>query len=261
MGWDGRCNVDSEKRCRCLRSFLFTNSPPPNPPTNPSPIFPQAQEYRRKLKKEDSIQSNSSFWEEIIASHELAEGGIDLRAHKQVSELLWEGIPSHMRGRVWVGLVGNPLNLTEEVFDELKTVEGEEALASASLDIARTWPRLTALFSEGGAFYDSMLHILSAYAAFRSEIGYVQSMSFVAGMFLLNMEDTHAFICLASVLEKPMMRTFLSMNLEQMQVYVKALDLLVAEFVPKLHEAFVRYNIPHEAYLTDWYGDLKIRAH
>lgn len=163
------------------------------------------------------------------------------------------GIPSHLRGRVWVSFVGNALNLTEDVFEELMSVEGEEeALLSASLDIARTWPQLKAMFSEGGAYYDSMLSVLSAYAAFRREIGYVQSMSFVAGMFILNMDDANAFICLANVLEKPMMRTFLTMNLENMQVYVKALDLLAAQFVPKLHEAFVRYNIPHEAYLTDW---------
>jgi hypothetical protein len=124
---------------------------------------------------------------------------------------------------------------------------------SASLDIARTWPKLKAMFSEGGAYYASMLDVLSAYAAFRPNVGYVQSMSFVAGMFILNMDDFNAFVCMAHVLERPLMRVFLAMNLEAIQVYVKALDLLVAEFAPKAHEAFTRLAIPHEAYLTDWW--------
>lgn len=55
-------------------------------------------------------------------------------------------------------------------------------------DLGRTFPQL-AFFNEGGGpLRESLQAILETYAIFRPALGYVQGMSHVAGMLLLNME-------------------------------------------------------------------------
>lgn len=56
---------------------------------------------------------------------------------------------------------------------------------------------------QGGPYYGPLHDVLGAYACYRPDIGYVQGMSFLAGMLLLNMEPSDAFICLANLLNRP----------------------------------------------------------
>ncbi len=53
---------------------------------------------------------------------------------------------------------------------------------------------------QGGPYHDSLYDILGAYACYRPDIGYVQGMSFLAAVLLLNMDASDAFICLANLL-------------------------------------------------------------
>ena len=58
-----------------------------------------------------------------------------------------------------------------------------------------------------------MLHsVLAAYVCYRPDVGYVQGMSFIAAVLILNMDAPDAFVCFANLLNKPLHRAFFSLN-------------------------------------------------
>jgi len=56
------------------------------------------------------------------------------------------------------------------------------------------------IFNENEKLKTSLKNILEAYAFYKREIGYVQGMSYLAGMLLLNMKEINAFISFCNLL-------------------------------------------------------------
>ena len=137
----------------------------------------------------------------------------------------WHGLPPSIRGKVWKLAIGNELNLTKEsyVFYERKSREKLELLSrrppptdksinSAAnepfhessvelikLDVSRTFPQLC-FFQRDGPYHEALHSVLGAYACYNTKMGYVQGMSFLTAILLLNMEAPDAFVCLANLL-------------------------------------------------------------
>ena len=144
---------------------------------------------------------------------------------------LWkQGLPPKVRGTVWMLGVGNTLNVTDELFNIcLKRakmaflqqsssnsslgssgaptpstspppvnlagageVGREDTVALIGVDLNRTFPSL-GIFQSGGPLYEPLREVLMAYACYRPDIGYMQGMSFLAAMLLLNMDSKDAF--------------------------------------------------------------------
>ena len=70
-----------------------------------------------------------------------------------------------------------------------------------TMDLARTFPNL-GMFQEQAPYYSLLKNLLGAYVFFCPEIGYVQGMSFMAAMLLLNMEPYEAFVAFANVMNR-----------------------------------------------------------
>ena len=58
-------------------------------------------------------------------------------------------------------------------------------------------------YPQGGPYHEALHDVLGAYACYRPDIGYVQGMSFLAAVLLLNLEAPDAFVCLANILNRP----------------------------------------------------------
>ncbi len=84
------------------------------------------------------------------------------------------------------------------------------------LDVARTFPRLC-MFQERGPYYDSLLHVLAAYACFRPATGYVQGMSFLAAGLLLYLDEAEAFRVLAGMLADPLLAAFVNVDVAEVR--------------------------------------------
>ena len=157
-----------------------------------------------------------------------------------------------MRGQIWELSLGNSAGVTPEAYHKIiaqisplidKNVCGtfetdEESLPvepdvepeygsiefwarSINVDLPRTYPVL-AFFHVGGPFRRPLHEVLLAYALFRPEIGYVQGMSYLVAMLLLNMDAYAAFKCLANMIEKhPHMLIFLRMDMPKVRVRVR----------------------------------------
>lgn len=111
----------------------------------------------------------------------------------------WRGVAPRSRGAVWARAIGNDLGLTDKSYAaalgrareaEARVREGKgdaedgrraEWFASIRRDVGeRTWPDLR-IFQVGGPLHESLVDVLSAYAMYRGDIGYVSgcNVSFV----------------------------------------------------------------------------------
>ena len=143
-----------------------------------------------------------------------------MKKRGKLQPLIFKGIPPPVRGDVWRRCVGNELNITEEDFHKAKQEALKDRLLQDNIlnmikvDLPRTFPKLQVsllcalrlthllfqVFQDVGPFYNELSEVLEAFAVYHKKLGYVQGMSFIAGMFLLHMDQFDTFVCLNNLL-------------------------------------------------------------
>ncbi|CDW57170.1 RabGAP-TBC domain containing protein, partial [Trichuris trichiura] len=223
------------------------------------------RELKEQLKREEQLSASVKEWSQEILPH-----WNELKSTKRVKELWENGLPPCVRGRVWQLAIGNDLNVTEgsngegecpEPSDELngESANHEGTVELIHLDVARTFPTL-GIFQKGGPFYDLLLSILSAYACYRPDVGYVQGMSFVAAVLLLNLDLYEAFVAFCNLLNRPTLLAFFRVQQSDMERYFLAYDTYFKLSLPNLHSHFVNLDVRPELYLIDWLYTLFARS-
>ncbi|CAH2265658.1 jg4908, partial [Pararge aegeria aegeria] len=114
------------------------------------------------------------------------------------------------------------------------------------LDIARTFPHLC-IFQPGGPYFDVLHELLAAYVCYRPDVGYIQGMSFIAAVLILNMEAPQAFVCFANLLDGPVLRAAFTRDGDTMQRLWKAYGTLLHHNLPSLADV-----LAPELYLLEW---------
>ncbi|KAG7330641.1 hypothetical protein KOW79_006863 [Hemibagrus wyckioides] len=237
----------------------------------------EAQKRRRQLEErvrlEESIGNAAHTW-----SQEILPNWNSMRSSKRVRDLWWQGIPPSVRGRVWSLAIGNELNITHELYDiclarakekwsasppsisatendagdaGLSHADREASLELIKLDISRTFPSLC-IFQQGGPYHDVLHSILGAYTCYRPDVGYVQGMSFIAAVLILNMNTADAFIAFANLLNKPCQMAFYRVDHSLMLTYFAAFEVFFEENLPKLFAHFKSNSLTPDIYLIDW---------
>ncbi|XP_035186620.1 TBC1 domain family member 12 isoform X3 [Oxyura jamaicensis] len=226
---------------------------------------------RERFKQEDNIASAMVIWvNEILPNWE------GMRATRRVRELWWQGLPPSVRGKVWSLAVGNELNITPELYEIFlsrakerwksfsetssendvedagaSVADREASLELIKLDISRTFPSLY-IFQKGGPYHDLLHSVLGAYTCYRPDVGYVQGMSFIAAVLILNLEEADAFIAFANLLNKPCQLAFFRVDHSMMLKYFAAFEVFFEENLPKLFLHFKSYSLTPDIYLIDW---------
>uniref|UniRef100_A0A673FXI4 TBC1 domain family member 12-like n=1 Tax=Sinocyclocheilus rhinocerous TaxID=307959 RepID=A0A673FXI4_9TELE len=131
------------------------------------------------------------------------------------------------------------------------TADRESSLDLIKLDISRTFPPLF-IFQKGGPYHDLLHSLLGAYTCYRPDVGYVQGMSFIAAVLILNLEEADAFIAFANLLNKPCQMAFFRVDHELMLKYFAAFEVFFEENLPRLFNHFKSYNLTPDLYLIDW---------
>ncbi|XP_030234546.1 TBC1 domain family member 12 isoform X1 [Gadus morhua] len=244
----------------------------------------EAQRRKRKLKerhrREESISHAINTW----TAHILPRWD-QMKCTRRVRELWWHGLPPSVRGRVWSLAIGNDLNITPELYDiflcrvkdrwrcssETSSVNDSESDGGASLadressldliklDISRTFPSLF-IFQKGGPYHEVLHSLLGAYTCYRPDIGYVQGMSFMAAVLLLNLEEGQAFITFTNLLNKPCQVTFFRVDHQLMLKYFAAFEVFFEENLPRLFRHFLANSLTPDLYLIDWIFTLYSKA-
>lgn len=135
-----------------------------------------------------------------------------------------KGVPPLLRQRVWPLLLGNALKLTPEAFElfwaraqagagSLAGLPGKEATVRLiDEDLKRTFVAL-GFFGRGEPLHDVMRKLLLTYAFYRPDIGYVQGMSFLAGILAVHIwDEALCFQCLANLLGSEHLYAFYSLK-------------------------------------------------
>ncbi|KAM8858407.1 TBC1 domain family member 12 isoform 2-T2 [Spinachia spinachia] len=236
----------------------------------------EAQRKKRQMKErhrqEDSISNAMVVW-----NNEILPQWDSVKGTRRVRDLWWQGLPPSVRGRVWSLAIGNELNITAELYEiflsrakekwrsysETSSVNDSENDGGASLadressldliklDISRTFPYLF-IFQKGGPYHDLLHSVLGAYTCYRPDIGYVQGMSFIAAVLILNLEEAEAFITFANLLNKPCQMAFFRVDHELMLKYFAAFEVFFEENLPRLFSHFQINNLTPDLYLIDW---------
>lgn len=187
---------------------------------------------------------------------------------KKTRDLWWQGLPSSVRGKVWCLAIGNDLNLTSQLYEiclsraqnrlnspepshSESDIDQESSMDVIQLDISRTFPHLC-IFQEGGPYSEVLHSLLAAYVCYRPDVGYVQGMSFIAAILILNMEQYDAFICFANLLNQPLHLAAFTLNQSQMQAYYNAYNEIFNYNLPKLYSHFEKSGLTPDLYLLDW---------
>ncbi|XP_001372247.2 TBC1 domain family member 14 isoform X1 [Monodelphis domestica] len=232
---------------------------------------------RRKKQQEERCRLEESIGNAVLIwNNEILPNWETMWCSRKVRELWWQGIPPSVRGKVWSLAIGNELNITHELYDiclarakekwrSLSTgaseAENEDASFSAAdreaslelikLDISRTFPNLC-IFQQGGPYHDMLHSILGAYTCYRPDVGYVQGMSFIAAVLILNLDTADAFIAFSNLLNKPCQMAFFRVDHGLMLTYFAAFEVFFEENLPKLFAHFKKHNLTPDIYLIDW---------
>ncbi|MBZ3890408.1 TBC1 domain family member 14 [Sciurus carolinensis] len=240
---------------------------------------------RRKKQLEERCKVEESIGNAVLTwNNEILPNWETMWCSRKVRDLWWQGIPPSVRGKVWSLAIGNELNITHELFDIClarakerwrslssggSDVESEDAGFSAAdkeaslelikLDISRTFPNLC-IFQQGGPYHDMLHSILGAYTCYRPDVGYVQGMSFIAAVLILNLDTADAFIAFSNLLNKPCQMAFFRVDHGLMLTYFAAFEVFFEENLPKLFAHFKKNNLTPDIYLIDWEVALLVKA-
>ncbi|XP_026071313.1 TBC1 domain family member 14-like isoform X1 [Carassius auratus] len=237
----------------------------------------EAQKRKKQLedrcKHEESIGNAALTW-----SQEILPNWQSMCSSRRVRDLWWQGLPPSVRGKVWSLAIGNELNITDELYNiclarakekwnafvaptaaaetenedaGLSHADREASLELIKLDISRTFPSLC-IFQQGGPYHDVLHSILGAYTCYRPDVGYVQGMSFIAAVLILNMDTADAFIAFANLLNKPCQMAFYRVDHSLMLTYFAAFEVFFEENLPKLFAHFKNNSLSSDIYLIDW---------
>ncbi|XP_068133122.1 TBC1 domain family member 14 isoform X2 [Hyperolius riggenbachi] len=237
--------------------------------------FKEAQRRKKQLeercKLEESIGNAALTW-----NNEILPNWETMCCSRRVRDMWWQGLPPSVRGKVWSLAIGNELNITHELYDiclsrakdrwkslslgtaevenedsGLSAADREASLELIKLDISRTFPNLC-IFQKGGPYHDMLHSILGAYTCYRPDVGYVQGMSFIAAVLILNLDTADAFIAFSNLLNKPCQMAFFRVDHGLMLTYFAAFEVFFEENLPRLFAHFKKNNLTPDIYLIDW---------
>ncbi|CAI5456006.1 unnamed protein product [Caenorhabditis angaria] len=207
----------------------------------------QQANIERKRLEEQAAAACRVWTEQILPKWD------EMRDSKRCRELWWQGIPAKVRGKVWSLTIGNEIEITQELYETLieQAVMDKSKLEDISLDATRTFSTL-GIFQKDGPYYEHLLKLLGAYSLFRPHIGYVQSMTFIASVLLLQLEPYPAFIAFANLLERPLQSAFFGLKQPQMTEYFIAYDRYLEQELPSLHRHLDKLDVRPDLYLIEW---------
>ncbi|CDW78866.1 tbc1 domain family member 14 [Stylonychia lemnae] len=188
----------------------------------------------------------------------------EFRKNKKLKQEIVSGIPVPLRGQVWQALVGNKLRISSFLFQVFKdngqhdyNMDPDNPRIKLNPlieeDIPRTFPHLNDLFEEIQSLSTSLREILLAYQNFRQDIGYVQGMSYVAGMLLLHCgPPEECFKVFCNILNMEIIFNFYNFKISEINKTYKVYWKLLKEQAPLLYDNLKADNVSCSVFLFEW---------
>jgi len=193
----------------------------------------------------------------------------------KVKERVRKGIPDSLRGIVWPAFTGSALKKQAhpDVYKSLLSKEKSDHYATILKDLPRTYPRHIMFKStnpdradvgKGSYGQEVLCRVLDAYALQDPDVGYCQGIGFLAGIFLMYMEEEDAFWMLQCILRgnKYSLYGLYTKGFPLLDQYFYQLEQLQKDFCPKLYKMFAKKDetgmplVLTSSYATQWFMTL-----
>ena len=242
------------------------------PPKSPDEEAKHRQEYQEilvrqktkseerateEVKKEENMARLRMEWRKLHTS--VTWDAVSLRRTPRAEALIWRSVPANWREVVWEVLIGNSLNIDDHALSlytlekHLADPEMESTVRmQIMVDLPRTFPALK-VFCSDGPMNAEMLQLLQAFARYKPDLGYVQGMSYVAGMLLLNMGKIHAFRCLVHVLCHPFFKSMYRMDPNALEQCFGIFSSITSARSPQLARHLSNIGITYDSFSLEWF--------
>jgi hypothetical protein len=191
-------------------------------------------------------------WKSIISNWD----SILSTSRKTVIRSLRAGIPSKYRSALWPLLTGAAQAKKEAHFTYESVLSGRpDRLRVIDADVPRTFPGLRG--DERDRLTTSLRSVLIAYSNADPEVGYVQGMNFVAGMFVLHVKDEEtAFWCFYGLMARGTQpyRSFFQDDFSRLQREAEFVDRLLCERYPVVSDALHASKLSAIVLVPHWYN-------
>ncbi|KAK2606420.1 hypothetical protein QQS21_003112 [Conoideocrella luteorostrata] len=232
----------------------------------------EAARRTRAVSKDSTADSLMYIWENDIIPR-----WNDAIRERRTRDMWWRGVASRSRGVVWARAIGNELGLTGATFqtalarahdledrvrkdradaEDTKRAKWFEQIRKDASE--KTWKELR-IFQVTGPLNQALVDVLSAYAMYRNDIGYLSGCNTIAALLLLNLPDTEtAFIALANLLNRPLPLSFCTTDeTAQASAYNLVMQTLSHKSQPLYdHLTKTLRDVPPKLYLNDLFLSL-----
>ena len=221
------------------------------------------ERWRRSLAGE-----RNTFWSKIAMKMNESMHSTDSprRDWERVSKAVRAGVPEKLRCAVWTACSGAMTKRKEVInADPESTMEvsyhflvtqglalNNEASAVIEVDVPRTG-------CEEGLF-EPLRRVLLAFAAKNPDLGYCQSMNFIAAALLRYCDEESSFWILCSLLEDILPEGYYTRNMVGIRVDMLVLNSLVMRYLPNLHKHFTEHDVDLSPVSMNWFLCLYINT-
>ena len=129
------------------------------------------------------------------------------RTLKKAQQLVHLGVPSALRGRVWLLLADKQVQPKRGVFDQMCQASAESQRQPDKYqfsilieqDLHQCFPVSQPFDGMGGSTRDTIRRILHAYAFYNPKVGYTEGMCLLVGLLLTHLHAEDAFWLLDAI--------------------------------------------------------------
>jgi hypothetical protein len=177
----------------------------------------------------------------------------------QVDALVAQGVPHDMRRQVWKTLTAEIRKTLAEyrggmtfhdIVEHIETSEPTKIAQTIELDLNRTFPGHSSVdTAEGQA---KLRRVLVGYSHRNPEVGYCQSMNYIAAALLIVLEDEDAFWFL-SMVEECILKDYHSAHILGVRTDCRLLLSLTETYLPKVYAHLTLNQVVPEVAFIQWF--------
>ncbi|KAG0250849.1 hypothetical protein BG011_008046 [Mortierella polycephala] len=209
-------------------------------------------ERKKAIRKQKHNRENELKWIHAVTRLQ-AE---NVKKSSKYKKLVRKGVPSSVRGRVWLFLAKADLYRRPGLFDELQKRGPLPIHEVIERDIHRCYPDHIHFRDGMGSTGQQDLHaILKAYAHYKPSVGYCQGMGRLVGMMLMQMPVEDAFWLLVATIEG-YMQDYYTPTLRQLRVDAQVFEQLLRGQDPLLAQHLENNDVIPLMYMTQWFMTL-----
>lgn len=224
-----------------------------------------AEDYLRE-KEHNRLSANhfkqrDQEWVEYLKSiggaENLKPAGV-FKPSADLKAMCRRGIPVAFRCLIWQKISMCSLYRLQFPRDYYKTLLGRVSEIKGKVaediekDVDRTFPEHK-YFEPAGHGENSLRRILQAFAVHNQDIGYCQSLNFVAGMMLILLPEEDAFWLLVTVVEKLLPPDYYTKSMVGTYVDQFVLAHILKKYLPRIHLALESHQLQLPLITVQWF--------